>query len=655
MPKLETQINQIFVSPQESKKLSLILFEEVLDPNLHLFLLAELRGIQKKTELNDLSKISEIIIETFRVNRKLPADAMFETTLAAINNKLADFAHKGRKSWLGKFSALIGVKTDKDFYLANTGHTCAWLKRKNDLNEVLNSDKTETHPLKTFTNFSSGRMLDGDSLILATSSIFNYVSLELFSKTLNSYSLDECCTKISSILKSSAKSEEGFAVFMLSLSKKAATAKADKAEQKTEQKEKLPVAGIYAPMPEDLKQVDPEKPSKLLPSLALPSLHLPKFSSFKFGLPKLKLNFSFLKLNFLPNVSGPAKFFFGSFILFAVLFAMNIAAYGVRKSQAHDRERFNSTAESLVNLLAEAETSLLYKNQSQAMKLMSSAETELHKLMQLDGKKSVPFENKFDEMNNKINRVTVLKNLSAVYEVPYTVNLLARAGSGYFIANENPNSLGIFTDNKLKNLFMLNKVDGEIKGIAHVSGFGNFISVKDKLYRANESSQEFEQLSYVSQADLSALKFIDPKRLYAINKTNNQVIRWTVNSASNVSAPQNILKSNVNLQEAQDLAIDADLYVLFPDHVERFINGQQVDFPLSPISEPAKFMTKIRLGAQIYILEPVAKRVLIYSKKGELLNQVQFPELTDLRDLYIDEGTRELLLVNGNKIYKITF
>lgn len=689
MARLETQINQIFLSPKETRKLSLILFEEKLSATHHLYLIAELRDIQKKTELNDLSRISEMIIESFKSQKKLPAEAMFEATLANINNQLAEFAHKGRKSWLGKFSALIALKVDKDFYSANTGYTSAWLKRKNTLNEILGPDKAEVHPLKTFLNFSSGRLTDGDNLILSTSSLFNYVSVELFSKTLNSNTLSDSCSKISEILKSSAKSDEGFAVFMLSLVKRT-TDISDvtfepkpktivKAPAKTkaapiaaiEDELILPVTtvaqGIYAPLPEDLIEERKITPRFSLPSLSLPSMpsrpSLPKMPDL-LKLPK-KLSASseifynlidkLPRIKFLSSVSGPAKFFLFSFLLFALLFGMNIAAYGVKKAQSEQNEKFTTSAEILVNYLAEAESALLYKNQSQAMKLMSSAETELHKLEQLNIDKTQPFQAKFDEMNNKINRVTVLRNVSPAFEMQYAINYMARAGGGFLIANENPNSLGLYTNGTLNNIFMLNKVDGDIKGIAHVDGVGNFVASKDKIYRVNETRQEFEQVNYISNGDLLALKFAGSSRLHAINKTTNQIIRMTV-SGNTITATANVLKTNVNFLNARDLALDGnDIYVLFPDRVGKFVNGNQIEFTISPISEPPSQLTKMRVGNQIYLLEPVANRVLIYNKRGELLNQVQFPTLSDLRDIFVDETQRQMLLVNGNRVYTITF
>src|SRR6185436_9861337 len=125
MARLETQLNQIYLTHPDEKKNSLILYEEQLTSSLQLFIVAELWNMEKKSESADLKKISEIILQSFRGNKKLPAESLFETSLSQINQNLADLAHEGRKSWVGKFSCMICVKAaDNNIYLANNGQTC---------------------------------------------------------------------------------------------------------------------------------------------------------------------------------------------------------------------------------------------------------------------------------------------------------------------------------------------------------------------------------------------------------------------------------------------------------------------------------------------------------------------------------------------------
>src|SRR5690348_13439028 len=129
MARLETQINQIYLSNPEAKNVSLVLYEEAISNSAHLFIVAELADFQKKSESQSLKKISEIILASFRNNKRMAAEALFEAALAQINQNLADLAHAGTKSWVGKFSCLIALKSGENIYVANNGQTCAWLKR----------------------------------------------------------------------------------------------------------------------------------------------------------------------------------------------------------------------------------------------------------------------------------------------------------------------------------------------------------------------------------------------------------------------------------------------------------------------------------------------------------------------------------------------
>src|SRR5206468_3298254 len=102
----------------------------------------------------------------------------------------------------------------------NNGQTSAWLKRKGELVEVLGSEKRGTHPLKTFVNFTQGKLVDNDNLILTTSNIFNYISFQLFSKLLAQLPLDQASAEITKILKDSQATDSAFSAFLMQFSKK---------------------------------------------------------------------------------------------------------------------------------------------------------------------------------------------------------------------------------------------------------------------------------------------------------------------------------------------------------------------------------------------------------------------------------------------------
>jgi len=214
MAKLEAQISQIYLIHPEAKSNVIVLHDEKLSNSAQLFLLAEIKSGKHRSQSADLKKIAEIIISTFKANKKLPRESLFESSLAEINENLADLAHKGHKDWLNKFSAGILLAQNGSLYAANSGLVEVTLFRKNDLLEILPADKVQSHPLKIFQNFSVGRLKENDIAILAATNLFNYVSKELFFKILNLHGSEETARNISNILKDS-NSDEGFSCFLL--------------------------------------------------------------------------------------------------------------------------------------------------------------------------------------------------------------------------------------------------------------------------------------------------------------------------------------------------------------------------------------------------------------------------------------------------------
>lgn len=626
MAKLETQINQIYLINPESKKSCLVLYEEVINPNNHLFILAELKDVQKKTGSNDIKKILRITVETFKANKKLNKSILFESSLAQINQSLADLAFEGRKSWLGKFSSLIALKSSDSLYLANTGLVSAFLKRGNQINKILAAEKSRLHPLKTFANFISGKIADDDELVLTTHDIFNFISAELFEKLILTEGVYGASLSISKILKESKKEDDVFGTFLMKF-------------QTTQQEVSNNVVNeiLYAPFPEDMSQ---EKETRF--NIPFWKLNLKKISLSSFSIPSLK------------NLSPARRFFAVSFVLFALLFLTNIAVFGIKHVSNKRIEKVSRQFETFTQKLNEVESALIYKNDEQAIVYLSQAKEEFEKLKKLNTVKAKESELLFNQVSDKINRITIINDPRIIAELKYSPKFLSRAGSGFLLANDDPKTISIYDGQNLKNLLLLNNVDQGIRGIIHAQTFGNLVMSKAGLYRINQKLSQFDAMKTLPNSDLFGLKFISPNRLYSIDKNKNQVLRFVLNKDGSLSSPQSLLKGSPNLKDALDLGVDADIYILFPSKASKFVNGNEQNFKLI-ISEPLSFANRIFVASNIYILESGKKRLLIFNKNGNLLNQLRFPNMKEVKDLYVDENQRFIYLLEENKLLEITF
>ena len=657
MARLETQINQIYSLPSDGKQVSLILHDELLNNNNHLFIIADLVKIEKKTEASELKKIFEIILQTFQSNKKLTGENLFESSLALINQKLADFAHDGKKSWLGKFSSLVVLKSSDNIYLAGSGAMVAMLYRDSAFVEILGSEKRGIHPLKTFSNFTAGKLKPADILLLSTANLFSYIALENLSKMMTEGDASKVSEKASKILQDTKNSDEGFASFFVSFSKPTVVAAEPKPAIMSEPTpEKSPLAAvpaatmlapedeIYAPLPEQMSPPETIKSTESKIFSRLPKVALPKF---RIPLPKFK---------FLEHLSPWAKFFLISFLIFLILFASNIVAYTIRKHHKQTQDQTSTTISSLIKNMNDAESALIYRNQDQAVKLLSDAQADLNKLKDLNSSAYNQYAPSFADLANKINHITVVSSPKVLLTLKHPATDMTRAGSGFVIADSSSGTITTYNtgsaDATGKELFLLNKI-GEIKGIAHIPNVGHIAITSSEMYLINTTQSQFDLLHIYPKTDFNRLKLIAPDRLYTLDEKSNQVLRITF-SKQNQIAPVNLLK-NANLAGAQDIAVDTDVYVLKNNALEKYTNGTLTSFKLQQPSDQIMAANRVFTASNIYILESAKKRLLIYNKQGVLQTQIFFPSSTDLRDLYVDENQRTIYLLDSSQILSVTF
>jgi hypothetical protein len=663
MARLDTQINQIYYLPAEADSASIILTDEVLNNNTHLFIIADLVKIQKKTEISDLKKISEIIVNVFTENKKLSGESLFETSLAAINQELADLAHSGKKSWLGKFSSLIAVKNADNIYLANTGQMSAMLYRDSAFLEILNPEKRGLHPLKTFSNFTTGKLKASDIVLLTTSNLFNYIALGNLNNMMSD-GVEEVTEQVSKILKDTSGDREGFASFFVSLTKtQALSSVVEKAAEPVvaayepsvpvsepmpevsealEQKETEP---IYAPLPSQVSV--PKSPRAPLLS-RLPKISLPRLPKFSAKIPKLP---------FWNNLSSWAKFFLISFIIFLILFASNIIVYTVRKHHKQAVSQTQVLTDSLTADINDAESALIYRNQDQAVKLLATIQSELSSLKNIDPDAASQYETKVTDLANRINHITVVSNPNVVLTLKHPATNITSAGKGFVIADQTSGNITTYntaaSDSAGKDLFLLNKI-GEIKGLTNIPNTGSVVITSSEMYLIDTAQSQFSLLHVYPKTDFTGLRFLTPDRLYTMDREANQVYR-IIFSKQTQNDPTPLLKTNTDLTNAVDLGVDTDVYVLFPTGLNKYTKGELNSFKLIQPTDEITSANKLFVANNIYVLESSKKRLLIYNKQGGLVTQIFFPNAVDMKDLYVDEQSRNIYILDSNKLLSITF
>ena len=147
---------------------------------------AELGSIFSQIEINSpwfpTSQIGQTIINTLIKEYYRGNDSSelvnFEEAVKAVNEALAHAAQSGETEWIGKLSGVLVLINRTDIHFAQTGKSHSYLYRSGKINHITEGLESEDapHPLKTFSNLTSGTLQEDDKIIIANEAFFEVIS-----------------------------------------------------------------------------------------------------------------------------------------------------------------------------------------------------------------------------------------------------------------------------------------------------------------------------------------------------------------------------------------------------------------------------------------------------------------------------------------------
>jgi hypothetical protein len=128
----------------------------------------------------------------------------FEDALKKVNENLAQITQNGETNWIGNLNAILAVQIDDKIHLAQTGQAEAYIFRDGKTNHLtygLAQNKAETHPLKTFTNITSGALSTHDKVLIANPELFSVMSMDALCEIITMNSPCAAVLQIAKFLK----------------------------------------------------------------------------------------------------------------------------------------------------------------------------------------------------------------------------------------------------------------------------------------------------------------------------------------------------------------------------------------------------------------------------------------------------------------------
>lgn len=131
--------------------------------------------------------LASVAKKEYFTNPRREVNESFETTLHKINVALAELAKEGNVSWLGHLHGILGAVSEGTVHFSATGDGVLALVRENSLRPIsdgLAEVTSEPHPLKTFTEVSSGKLLPNDVLLALSPAVWTLFTPEDLKKNL---------------------------------------------------------------------------------------------------------------------------------------------------------------------------------------------------------------------------------------------------------------------------------------------------------------------------------------------------------------------------------------------------------------------------------------------------------------------------------------
>lgn len=104
----------------------------------------------------------------------------FETALKKVNETLSQVTQSGETDWIGNLHGILILINGTDIHISQTGQTQAYLFRSGKINHITEGliDDNNPHPLRTFSNITSGTLQAGDRIIIANPLFLKTIDLD---------------------------------------------------------------------------------------------------------------------------------------------------------------------------------------------------------------------------------------------------------------------------------------------------------------------------------------------------------------------------------------------------------------------------------------------------------------------------------------------
>lgn len=637
--------------------------------------LGTLVGVFEMTETSEESSyianyiISVLKKEYFSNPKRAPLES-FEAALHKGNLALSKLAEHGHVKWIGKLNAIVAIFEKNNLHLSQVGTASAFLlrgKTLTDISEGLASSESQHSPLKTFVNISSGRMENGDRLIITTEGIFDIFSSEELKKNALRFSYEEFVRFLKTALGNELE--------------RAAVLVADIQEKKeAEPKKETPVrerfnafsqASFAKPGPAVSDQKLTEE-IRREPAASSPQKngHIYIKESEAFAEPKKSISdywktvsdhLSALKTKTASSLKSSLKKQLG-------MRAKNLAARMPKVS-----------AELPLSRLAENTGKLLQAVKNIFLRILPSMARLKKSLANLDPQQRkyalaaafmifflplifLQAQNYIQEKNKPApapitaplpvpleqdKNVVRLENLNQIFTDQNLSGLIYLNGKIFAVSQKE------ITDLSSRQTYAIPADFGKIELTAGMNDLNLIFIINEgnNILSFSPTSRKF-QTNNISAPDgarlIASQSYLT--YLYLLDAANNQIYRYP-RAEGGFGEKINWLKEAVDLSQAKDMLVGENIFIADGQKILKFFRGKKQELALEESATPILAAKIFASGnGTIYALDRENSRIAKWDANGNIVAQYYHARFKDFNDLVIDEPNNLIYLSDSNSV-----
>jgi len=555
-----------------------------------------------------LSNLSKTIKEQYYKNSSLKQERALRDTLKKANQHLEKTAKEGDVSWLGNLNFAVTTFKNFDFNFTRVGEMKIYMLRKGqiiDIDQKLKYEEIEPYPLKIFGNIVSGKLAEGDIVMVLTKEAAGFflkqgfllnIAKSVQSQTKQLKSEERAIKEIFNSKKEDLSKISGVCLLML-LSKETAAKERETLVQ-TRTLGSFSFKKMFALNFKKLSlpklNLKMKKPLAKLPGLKIPSIKiaLPKTHSYK-----PKLSFKKPKISFkIPKLSQTG------WSVLALIILLLIGFFIFQKQEEIKLNNYRIQLGEIAKKTDQAQSYLAISSKNsqarkKAFELYQEAWQNISPVLEISSSFPRELEDKFSELEKNIEKnlyelsgLTVIENPELIFEfkareyVPQKITLL---NSLYFFSPYSENIFKIDSQNQ-GQLLSINKKISYAAPLQNSILF--FSSPSQVLSLENDQIQELSslELPYPEFQIRDLANYL--ANFYFLDSQNAKIVKYPSLTSSSWDYPQ-IWLDEPNVKNFKSIAVDGSVWLLSKDNsIEKYYSGKhQSGLKINVFPEPKEF------------------------------------------------------------------